>query len=49
MRIASISKALTMTVVARLWQENQLSFDVPIHQYVPTFPKKSFDGEEAIP
>lgn len=48
MRVASISKSITMAVVAKLWQQDSLSFDVPIQQYVPDFPKKYFNGEEVV-
>jgi len=46
MRIASISKPLTMTVVARLWQEGKLDIDKSIQEYVPTWPEKSWDGKK---
>ena len=46
MRIASISKSMTMAVVARLWQEEQLYFDKPVQEYVSEFPIKVFEGEK---
>ena len=46
MRIASISKSITMTAVAKLWQEGSLSLDKPVQEYVPQFPVKLFDHEE---
>ncbi|PSN47530.1 Serine beta-lactamase-like protein LACTB [Blattella germanica] len=46
MRIASISKSMTMAVVARLWQEGKLDLDKPVQDYVPSFPKKKFNKEE---
>nr|XP_045581253.1 serine beta-lactamase-like protein LACTB, mitochondrial [Procambarus clarkii]XP_045581254.1 serine beta-lactamase-like protein LACTB, mitochondrial [Procambarus clarkii]XP_045581255.1 serine beta-lactamase-like protein LACTB, mitochondrial [Procambarus clarkii]XP_045581256.1 serine beta-lactamase-like protein LACTB, mitochondrial [Procambarus clarkii]XP_045581258.1 serine beta-lactamase-like protein LACTB, mitochondrial [Procambarus clarkii]XP_045581259.1 serine beta-lactamase-like protein len=46
MRIASISKALTMTAVARLWEEGKLDLDAPIQKYIPSFPVKTYHGEE---
>ncbi|XP_029431256.1 serine beta-lactamase-like protein LACTB, mitochondrial isoform X2 [Rhinatrema bivittatum] len=46
MRIASISKPLTMMAVARLWQEGKLDFDAPVQNYVPEFPEKEFEGEK---
>ena len=39
MRIASISKSITMAVVARLWQENKLDLDKSVSEYVPEFPR----------
>lgn len=44
LRIASISKSMTMAVVAKLWQEGKLSLDKDIREYVPNFPEKYFEG-----
>ncbi|KAK7060069.1 hypothetical protein SK128_004510 [Halocaridina rubra] len=46
MRIASISKSLTMTAVAKLWEEGKLDLDAPIQKYMPYFPIKTFEGKE---
>ncbi|XP_041355824.1 serine beta-lactamase-like protein LACTB, mitochondrial [Gigantopelta aegis] len=46
MRIASISKSITMTAVARLWESGKLDLDAPIQQYVPDFPEKTVNGEK---
>lgn len=46
MRIASISKSMTMAVVAKLWEQGKLDFDKPVQQYVPQFPEKTFDGKK---
>lgn len=46
MRIASISKAITMTAVAKLWEDGKLDLDAPIQKYVPNFPVKTYNGEE---
>ncbi|XP_047473617.1 serine beta-lactamase-like protein LACTB, mitochondrial [Penaeus chinensis] len=46
MRIASISKSLTMTAVAKLWEEGKLDLDAPVQKYIPGFPIKKFEGEE---
>ncbi|XP_069701662.1 serine beta-lactamase-like protein LACTB, mitochondrial [Periplaneta americana] len=46
MRIASISKSMTMAVVAKLWQDGKLDLDKAVQHYVPSFPKKFFNGEE---
>lgn len=48
LRIASISKSMTMAVVAKLWQEGKLSLDKDIREYVPNFPEKYFEGEKVI-
>ena len=45
MRIASISKPITMAVVAKLWEAGQLDLDRPVGEYVPSWPKKEFKGE----
>ncbi|GAU90085.1 hypothetical protein RvY_02555-2 [Ramazzottius varieornatus] len=44
MRIASISKAISMTIVAKLWEQGLLDLDKPIQEYVPEFPMKTFEG-----
>ncbi|XP_043933758.1 serine beta-lactamase-like protein LACTB, mitochondrial [Protopterus annectens] len=46
MRIASISKSLTMTAIARLWEEGKLDLDAPVQKYVPEFPEKEYEGEK---
>lgn len=46
MRIASISKPLTMAAVAKLWEEKKLDLDRPIQYYVPSWPEKYFKGEK---
>jgi serine beta-lactamase-like protein LACTB len=46
MRIASISKSLTMAVVAKLWQDGKLDLDKPVQSYVPLFPAKTFNKEQ---
>jgi len=46
MRIASISKSLTMVGVAKLLQENKLSLDKPIQEYVSQYPEKYWEGEK---
>lgn len=35
MRIASISKSLTMVAIAKLWEAGKLNFDIPVQHYVP--------------
>ncbi|MGB3589594.1 MAG: serine hydrolase domain-containing protein [Tunicatimonas sp.] len=41
-RVGSVSKPLTSTAVAKLYEQNQLNLDDKIHQYVPYFPKKRY-------
>ncbi|XP_028637300.1 serine beta-lactamase-like protein LACTB, mitochondrial [Grammomys surdaster] len=46
MRIASISKSLTMVALAKLWEAGKLDLDAPVQQYVPEFPEKEYEGEK---
>ncbi|XP_016048141.2 serine beta-lactamase-like protein LACTB, mitochondrial [Erinaceus europaeus] len=46
MRIASISKSLTMVALARLWEAGKLDLDAPVQHYVPEFPEKEYEGEK---
>ncbi|KAK6639306.1 hypothetical protein RUM43_007578 [Polyplax serrata] len=46
MRIASISKPITMTLLAKLCENKLVDLDKSVHDYVPYFPKKEVDGEE---
>ncbi|XP_065183694.1 serine beta-lactamase-like protein LACTB, mitochondrial [Sycon ciliatum] len=46
MRIASISKPITMLLLARLWDAGMVDLDAPVQKYVPQFPKKRFNGED---
>ncbi|KAM9311255.1 serine beta-lactamase-like protein LACTB, mitochondrial [Gastrophryne carolinensis] len=46
MRVASISKSITMTALAKLWEEGCLDLDAPVQKYVPEFPQKEFEGEK---
>lgn len=48
LRIASISKSITMTAVAKLWEEGKIDLDKPIQDYVPYFPSKDFEGKPVI-
>lgn len=45
MRIASISKSITMAALAKLWENGKVDLEQPVQHYVPDFPKKTFDGE----
>ncbi|GFR21852.1 serine beta-lactamase-like protein LACTB, mitochondrial [Trichonephila clavata] len=45
MRIASISKSITMAAVAKLWEQGKLDLDKPVQEYIPSFPQKSFNGK----
>ncbi len=42
-RIGSVSKAVTATTAAKLWEEGALDIDAPINNLVPYFPQKPFD------
>ena len=46
LRIASISKSLTMAAVALLVEQGKLDLDAPVQKYVPDFPKKQFEGKD---
>ncbi|XP_062858326.1 serine beta-lactamase-like protein LACTB, mitochondrial [Trichomycterus rosablanca] len=46
MRIASISKSLTATAAARVWEDGKLDLDAPVQKYVPEFPEKQFEGKD---
>ena len=46
MRMASISKPITMAAAAKLWEQGKLDLDKPIQHYVPDWPSKVVDGEE---
>ncbi|KAM6201769.1 serine beta-lactamase-like protein LACTB, mitochondrial isoform 2-T2 [Rhynchocyon petersi] len=46
MRIASISKSLTMVALAKLWEAGKLDLDFPVQHYVPEFPEKEYEGEK---
>lgn len=48
MRIGSISKPIAMMTVAKLWEEGKIDLDKPIQDYVPSFPKKTFDGKPVV-
>lgn len=45
MRIASISKPITMALLAKMWENNEIDIDKPVQEYVPYFPKKEVDGQ----
>jgi len=40
-RIGSVSKPLTATAIAQLFEIGKLDLDAPVQRYVPTFPMKS--------
>ncbi|KAK2103155.1 hypothetical protein P7K49_017011 [Saguinus oedipus] len=48
MRIASISKSLTMVALAKLWEAGKLDLDIPVQHYVPEFPEKEYEGEKMV-
>lgn len=45
-RIASISKSITMAVVAKLWENGDLDLDKPVNEYLPEFPQKTWEGKK---
>lgn len=40
MRIGSVSKSVTSSALAQLYEEGRLDLDAEVQQYVPTFPRK---------
>lgn len=49
MRIASISKPITMALLAKMWEDGKIDIDKPIQSYVSYFPvKKVHDKEVTI-
>lgn len=46
MRIASISKSMTMAMLAKLMEEGKIDIDKPIQAYLPTYPESFVDGEK---
>ncbi|KAK7475774.1 hypothetical protein BaRGS_00032995 [Batillaria attramentaria] len=48
MRIASISKPITMAAVAKAMEAGVLDLDKPVQAYVPKFPEKTVDGEKVV-
>lgn len=44
MRIASISKSITMAMLAAQMEEGKVDIDLPIQTYLPNFPVKKWDG-----
>ena len=48
LRIASISKSITMVAVARMLEVGKLDLDKPIQHYLPDFPHKTIEGEKVL-
>jgi serine beta-lactamase-like protein LACTB len=44
-RIASISKSMTMAMMGRLMEEGQVDIDAPVQKYLPQFPTKTYEGQ----
>jgi serine beta-lactamase-like protein LACTB, mitochondrial len=42
-RIGSVSKLLTATAAAKLYEQGLLDFDASIQKYLPSFPKKEYE------
>lgn len=47
MRIASLSKPITMALVAKLYQDGLLDLDKPVEDIVPEWPVKFYNGKKA--
>ena len=47
-RIASISKPITMGMLAKLWENGDLDLDKPVQHYLPQFPVKYFEGQKVM-
>jgi len=48
MRIASISKPMTMVAIAQLWEQGKLDLDKPVQHYVRSWPDKVFKGRKVF-
>ncbi|XP_033725011.1 serine beta-lactamase-like protein LACTB, mitochondrial [Pecten maximus] len=46
LRIASISKSITMVAVAKQLEAGTLDLDKPVQHYIPNFPEKTVDGKK---
>lgn len=46
MKIASISKPITIVLMAKEWEKGTLDLDADVRQYVPYWPDKCWDGEK---
>ena len=46
MKIASISKPITMAILTRQWERGCIDIDAPIGRYVNTWPRKTWNGKE---
>lgn len=44
LRIASISKPITMAAVAKQWELGKLDLDKPVQFYLPSFPEKEVNS-----
>lgn len=45
MRIASISKSMTMAMMGKIMEDGKIDIDLPIQKYLPDFPEKEVDGK----
>jgi serine beta-lactamase-like protein LACTB len=46
LRIASISKSMTMGMLAKLMEEGKINIDSPIQTYLPNYPRKQVEGKD---
>jgi len=44
-RIASISKSMTMAMMGKLIEDGKVDVDAPVQKYLPEFPVKTFEGQ----
>ena len=42
-RVASMSKAITGVILARLQEQKKFDWNMSLYEYIPDFPKKPFD------
>ena len=45
-KIASLSKPMTAVAFMKLWEDKKVKLDDSIEEYVPSWPKKDWHGEE---
>lgn len=44
-RIASISKSMTVAMLAKLMEDGKIDLDMPIQTYVPDYPKMQHENK----
>lgn len=43
-RLASNTKSMTAAAILKLYEENKISLDEPVHKYVPYYPRKKWES-----